>query len=203
MKVFLTEFGDPYPEPCEVKTEDGQEVEWWWFDWAYGLCAVLDEEKEQWDAHTNIPGLFYSAITLKDFVEYMPDAVSSFIWDTDEATEFLVSSVPEGWDEDEWRKVQQSFLLPDNPRCLTEYLSQDETAIPTRWTWFDGALYVEAKWDVENKIYYSDTNIKGLFVKAKTLRELFDIVRDVRYYFIWDTPEYRATQDPDNYEEDE
>ena len=39
-------------------------------------------------------------------------------------------------------------------------------------------FYVRAIWDEENKIWYSDTNIEGLFIEAKTREEFAEVANE-------------------------
>lgn len=40
------------------------------------------------------------------------------------------------------------------------------------------SYYVTALWDEDAKVFYSDSDIRGLHVEAATLREFDDIVKD-------------------------
>ena len=39
-------------------------------------------------------------------------------------------------------------------------------------------FYIRAIWDEENKIWYSDTNIEGLFIEAKTREEFAEVANE-------------------------
>lgn len=52
------------------------------------------------------------------------------------------------------------------------------------------SFYVKAIWDEESKVFYSESNIKGLHIEAETLSDFEDIMKDL-------IPELIATNHPD------
>ena len=53
-------------------------------------------------------------------------------------------------------------------------------------------FYVKALWDEEAKVWYSETDIEGLFIETKTLAEFEDIMPDLARDMIFENHTSRS-----------